>query len=246
VWVRVPPSLLFFGKRRKRHSIPINNIGMKGKWTKINWQEKKEEILNWIQESNYTISKCELCLRLNVRIATLNTNLKKIGIDYDGNMSSKGVRTLTNDNIFITNSPAPNSRVRARILSDNLLEYKCNECGIIDTWNNKSINLQLDHINGIRNDNRLINLRWLCPNCHSQTSTFCSKNRNTNKSEVSEEELLDSLKRNNNIVDRVFRELGLAGAGNYKRIYKLIAKYNLTEGRTFTHQIENKQFYYKN
>ena len=220
---------------------------MKGTWTKINWEEKKEEILNWIKESNNTISKCELCLKLNVRIATLNKNLKIIGIDYNGNMSSKGVRILTNNNIFTINSSASNSRVRARILSDNLLEYKCELCNITDTWNNKTINLQLDHINGIRNDNRLLNLRWLCPNCHSQTNTFCSKNRKANNlPKISDEELLDILIKNNTIVDRAFRELGLSGSGNYKRAYKLIAKHNLTEGKTFTHKLTDKQFYYNN
>jgi 5-methylcytosine-specific restriction endonuclease McrA len=47
--------------------------------------------------------------------------------------------------------------------------------------NNKSISLQLDHINGIRTDNRLENLRLLCPNCHSQTETFCGKNNRKKK-----------------------------------------------------------------
>ena len=57
-----------------------------------------------------------------------------------------------------------------------LIEYKCKECGIENLWNNKPISLQLDHINGIKTDNRLENLRFLCPNCHSQTETFGSKN----------------------------------------------------------------------
>lgn len=48
---------------------------------------------------------------------------------------------------------------------------KCGECGISE-WNNKPLTIELDHINGINDDNRLENLRWLCPNCHSQTETF--------------------------------------------------------------------------
>lgn len=46
---------------------------------------------------------------------------------------------------------------------------------------NKKITLQLDHINGINNDNRVENLRFLCPNCHSQTSTYTGKNTKKNK-----------------------------------------------------------------
>lgn len=53
--------------------------------------------------------------------------------------------------------------------------YKCEECEISD-WRNKKISLELDHINGNFNDNSLKNVRLLCPNCHSQTPTFKSKN----------------------------------------------------------------------
>ena len=52
--------------------------------------------------------------------------------------------------------------------------FKCNECGI-KKHNRKVILMDLDHINGNVVDGRLSNLRFLCPNCHSQTDTF--KNR---------------------------------------------------------------------
>ena len=55
-------------------------------------------------------------------------------------------------------------------------EGKCAECSIID-YNNKSITLELDHIDGNGKNNREMNLRCLCPNCHSQTSTYRSKNK---------------------------------------------------------------------
>lgn len=50
-------------------------------------------------------------------------------------------------------------------------------CGIGNEWNGKPLTLQLDHINGDHSDNRLENLRILCPNCHSQTSTWGMKSR---------------------------------------------------------------------
>ena len=53
--------------------------------------------------------------------------------------------------------------------------YKCECCGIAE-WQNKPLVLELDHINGNFNDNSLDNVRLLCPNCHSQTETFKSKN----------------------------------------------------------------------
>lgn len=63
------------------------------------------------------------------------------------------------------------------ILQANLFPYLCSECGIGDTYNNKPITLQLDHNDGDRLNNEIENLRFLCPNCHTQTHTYGSKNR---------------------------------------------------------------------
>ena len=78
--------------------------------------------------------------------------------------------------IFTINSRYPKHALKKIIMRNNLINYQCGECAIIDQYNNKSIKLQLDHINGINDDNRIENLRFLCPNCHSQTSTYAGKN----------------------------------------------------------------------
>src|SRR5437763_16057938 len=51
------------------------------------------------------------------------------------------------------------------------VRHECSQCGITH-WQGMPLVLHLDHINGINNDNRIENLRLLCPNCHSQTDTY--------------------------------------------------------------------------
>ena len=68
------------------------------------------------------------------------------------------------------------AQLKKRLIKIGLLKYECYECGL-STWRDKKISLQLDHINGVHNDHRIENLRLLCPNCHSQTETFCGKNK---------------------------------------------------------------------
>lgn len=72
--------------------------------------------------------------------------------------------------------------LRRYVIKNNLIPYKCAICGCTE-WQGKTLSLELDHINGINNDNRLENLRFLCPNCHSQTSTYGSRNKQLNSSE---------------------------------------------------------------
>ena len=65
--------------------------------------------------------------------------------------------------------------VKRRLLEAGILSNRCDWCGLTE-WRGRPISIQIDHVNGVRNDNRLENLRMLCPNCHSQTETFAARN----------------------------------------------------------------------
>ena len=90
---------------------------------------------------------------------------------------------LPDDEVFIENSPyLGGGQLMVKRLLAQGWTYQCRECAISE-WCGKPLVLHLDHINGIHNDNRLDNLRLLCPNCHSQTETYCNKTRPTRASE---------------------------------------------------------------
>ena len=90
-------------------------------------------------------------------------------------------RQLNKKDLFRENCKHARSILRRTVLKEGLIPYKCEICGVTE-WNDKTLSLELDHINGINNDNRLENLRFLCPNCHSQTTTYGSRNQQLNES----------------------------------------------------------------
>ena len=66
-------------------------------------------------------------------------------------------------------------KLAKRLIKEGVKEAKC-ECCNLSKWQNKSIPLELHHINGIHSDNRLENLQLLCPNCHALTDSYRGKN----------------------------------------------------------------------
>lgn len=94
-----------------------------------------------------------------------------VSLDENGKMKRK----YSNEEVFIENSVLDRASVKKRIIDEKLIPYICNDCGITNEWNGKKLVLQLEHKNGKGDDNRLENLCFLCPNCHSQTATYTSK-----------------------------------------------------------------------
>ena len=82
------------------------------------------------------------------------------------------------DDYFSSGVRRTNQRSKTILIEFYAYEDKCSLCGLGDSWNGKALTLQLDHIDGDNLNNEISNLRIICPNCHTQTPTYC-RNKNT-------------------------------------------------------------------
>ncbi len=185
----------------------------------ILWSVSKEQLESIILKSS---SYSEILRKLNIFSQGSNINTLKRRIEYEnidathikkGLNSNKGRKfgpnknKIPNNKLFVENSNTVRSVIRLRLMQESIIPYSCSDCGLLPTWNGKPISMVLDHINGVPNDNRLENLRFLCPNCNSQTETFAGRNIKRDKKpkisiprkrkfEVTKEELQELLKNN--------------------------------------------------
>lgn len=137
-----------------------------------------DEIINKIisscfdyQEVTAKVNKCGL----RYTRSTITKRIKNLKLDIKHFRPGKN-RSLSNENLFCISTIRRNGILKQRILEDKLITYQCAWCKLKPRWRNHPLVLELDHINGNSVDNRLSNLRFLCPNCHSQTTTNKGKN----------------------------------------------------------------------
>ena len=78
------------------------------------------------------------------------------------------------DQLLVTGRLRNRSHVKRRLLSSGLKANRCDECGLSE-WLGAPLSMALHHVNGDPLDNRLANIRLLCPNCHSQTPNFARR-----------------------------------------------------------------------
>lgn len=113
-------------------------------------------------------------LRSRIRYLNLDTS-HFLGQGWRKGVPNQDVPTRSLAEILVECSMYKGYRLKERLIRAGLKEAACERC-LRTTWNGLAIPLELDHVNGRADDNRLENLRLLCPNCHAQTPTYRGRN----------------------------------------------------------------------
>lgn len=118
--------------------------------------------------------------------ATFHKRVKDLNVDtshFVGIRHMKGKRNGAKRKIddYLNNlAPITSYALSKRLISEKIKCRKCENCQQ-ETWMNQQIPLELHHVNGNSSDNSLLNLQFLCPNCHALTENYRGKNQKRRK-----------------------------------------------------------------
>ncbi len=135
----------------------------------------------------YGTVKSNDTLRIRLQVAVKYFNLEE---EYEAfkvkDQKARGIN-LEVEETFVKDSERSIIVLKSMLSKYELLNTNCLHCGLGKWYNGKEVTLQLDHIDGNNRNNELSNLRYLCPNCHSQTDYYCqNKTKRGNEKKICE------------------------------------------------------------
>ncbi|TQL70093.1 hypothetical protein FB381_4020 [Nocardioides albertanoniae] len=152
----------------------------------MTWRKYTQEMLQEAVDNSTSVAGVLRHLGLNQAGGThahISRMLKKMSIDTSHFVRYVGTGAHARhsaDEILVVR-PQGSGRAKPPMLRRALLEigrpYVCAECGCGDEWRGRPIRLHIDHVDGDFHNNVAENLRFLCPNCHSQTPNFSGASR---------------------------------------------------------------------
>lgn len=149
--------------------------------------EEFSEIIRTSKTQKEAVERCGLVCKgrnyttMNKRIAFLKLDTSHFEKNYAKIANINRLLKKKLEDVCIENSTYNRTDLKKRLIKEGLIENKCQICGQSPEWKGKPMTLIIDHINGIWNDNRIENLRMVCPNCNSQLPTHCGRNVKPNR-----------------------------------------------------------------
>ena len=147
----------------------------------------EEEFVDAVRKSK---SYSEVCRLIGLspkggNLKTVKNKIVKLGLDISHFTFQRWNKGLTSEmhtsikkkpieEILVENSGWSSHGLKLRLFREGVKEKRCERCGRTE-WEGNEIPLELHHINGIHNDNRIENLQILCPNCHALTDNYSGK-----------------------------------------------------------------------
>jgi len=173
------------GRNKEGVESKARRLGIQSTRTKILYCE--ENILKVVLKSK-SLKECLENMGLkaaggNYEVIKKYIEKYKINIEHFETVKEKNIRIgfipVKKElvNVLVENSNFSRTSLKNKLINEGIMKYECVKCKNKGKWMGEPVSLQLDHINGVNNDNRIENLRFLCPNCHSQTETYAGKNK---------------------------------------------------------------------